>query len=748
MFKRRSVRMRYCKRILWIMLLLLCVCMVETLNVYAQSVKESISEEPGEICLDYNYLDLAVGEQEELNVCLVNDDKYEKYFGEHSSFIWSSDSQDILIEPVNENEFGDVYIKAVKCSKKKKHHCNVYVECGDVVLKCDVMVYKNKNTMKYYKNKYKIEVTKGSTTLTVGDCAQLKVKGAKGKKIKWYAKGTNIDSSEWPNELWEQNEAIAIDSNGKIKAIRFKEFSPTYSIVCAEIDHIRTYIVLRIKSKRKKREVKALKSILNKTDLSKKDKANVLNDDYYKDNEDGGACCSVWDGKGHLIELHLDGAGIKGAISLKEFKYLLNLSMSSNSISSVDLSKNKELKFVLLDCNRIKSIDLSNNAKIEEINLAQNPIAKLDTLMNCHKLCKLSIDNYGYDKSRLKLLDISKNESLEIINIPYNTKLQTLLMPSSDAVKTVIVENCGINELDLSRTPNIRELYAYSNDLENVYTVSKGYEFLTCDSDTNFIYKGNKYTSNEYCRRSFHSLLGSGYEYLTDKVGDVWPFSEISGKEYDIWSKFIADIPDVDYVQLNRIVINMKQGLARKMILKYADDPEGVIWESSDKRVVCVDSSGNAVAVGEGSAKIKAEYKDREYICDVKVTSYDVNNDEVELKKLIDQQLNYGRTAVCTDIHDESQYEWKDGRLIGVDWSKVGIKGVVNLNAFTYLEYFYSGGVCSGGWSIDADDLQYLKKVTINTYWNNYDGWDCEVHVENSKEVIIENVEESYWDRS
>ena len=77
---------------------------------------------------------------------------------------------------------------------------------------------------------------------------------------------------------------------------------------------------------------------------------------------------------------------------------------------------------------------------------------------------------------------------------------------------------------------------------------------------------------------------------------------------------------DVDSVRLNRTEFKAKAGTNRKMELLYADEPDSVVWESSDDEVISVDSSGNASANGIGEATIKATYKGMEFICQATVT--------------------------------------------------------------------------------------------------------------------------------
>ncbi|MCR4716199.1 MAG: hypothetical protein K5656_03370 [Lachnospiraceae bacterium] len=615
-------------------------------------------------------------------------------------------------------------------------------------------------------NEYKIIVPKGKDNVTVGEAVQLSVKGLKNDKIKW--------------EVYEDDsctikaQGMNISKKGVFIADSVGKENPNSVTICATIGDERVVKDIDVYAKRNQSEYEELKRIINSTNLRKKIKKRILSKYRYMDygeycdddidydydwrNNDENYC--EWDVNGHLVELALEYCRIS-SLSLNKFKHLRVLRINAtdlrsidlsgckelcyldvfnNPLTKVDISHNKNVYYANLEYNRINNIDLSKNKQLKELNLSYNRLSDFKAL-KCTKLKELNIEEGG---KKLKAIDVRGCTSLENFNAPNNRKLKKLLLPSSDALKTVMVENCSsLKKLDITHSPNAMNLYLYASGIKKVYTIEKGFEHLTCNTDTRFIYKDKEYTAEEYCHRSYESAFIGAYDILNDMWEDeeyiVSPFSCLSGKEYDIWLKYYYDVPDVDYVKLNHSAIRMKLGLTRKMELKYADAPKEVVWKSSDDRIISFDSSGNAFAVGEGEAKITAEYRGREYTCDVNVTEADANNDEEELKKLINQQIDCGVTGISTDIHDDSQYNWREGRLIGINWNHIDISGLVNLNAFTYLEYFYNGESFGGCWSIDADDLLYLKKVTKNP-WKSNSEFDSEVHAENAKELIIETV--------
>ncbi len=737
--------------------------------------------------LSEQYCDLVVGEHKSISFYDSEEDieiQYEKVS-------WSCDSEDVVL--ASGEGKGEIDISAVKCSGKKHSHAVITAKYEDVTLKCDVVVY---SEAKY---KYKIIAQKSKKTLCVGDTEQFYIKAPNGKKVKnvkWYAK----DESNKPTDC------IKVDKKGNVKVVKINEVSPMYVYLYAKVGYIQVGCELSLYVKRNKRELEALRKIVNKTNYNEVEKECAISSKGVGDCE--------WDAHGHLYGIDLFNAGIKGDVSLKEFKHLKYVSMLHNKISaidfgdintlrsidlrenclkkinlrnnpkltevelnenrlksidlsnnkkithldlsenrleSIDLSNNKKITKLDLYHNKIKKIDLSNNKKLKKLNLSCNPLAKLDTLNNCSNLKELSIDNYylDSDKAALKYVDVSNNKELKILNIPYNPKLKKLLLPPSDSLEMIVAENCGFKKLDIMQLPKIESLYVYGGKLEKVYTSVKGFEELTCGNGVHFIYNEREYTADEYCHRSFGSKQENGYDILNDSgMGEPedgpLPLFELSGMDYERWLKYINDDSDVEYVQLNRTNIHMKKGLQRKMNMWLIDDKDLLKWKSSDNNIISVDLSGNATALSEGNAKLIAEYKGKEFICDVIVTAADEDNDEEELKKLIDQQIGYGATGISTDIYNSKQYEWRDGRLIGISWMSddveelediqdVYIRGTVDLNPFTYLEHFWGEGLPDEEWSIEADDLLHLKSIYIS-YGNDMYGV---IHAENAKDLSI-----------
>ena len=330
--------------------------------------------------------------------------------------------------------------------------------------------------------------------------------------------------------------------------------------------------------------------------------------------------------------------------------------------------------------------------------------------------------------------------------LAYNEQLKSCNIPESIVeIRYCVFRDTGLERITIPRNVEIlgreKDFWAYEKGKEGCFSDCKSLKRMT--------FKTKK--------------IKNVYEGAMSGIGDDVVIEVPTGYK-DKYSKLfvqgglnknvkIVEIDvndsDIDSVRLNRENAVVKAGMPRKMELLYADEPDKVMWESSDESVVSIDARGEARAIKTGDAIIKASYKNREFLCSVHVIEADSDNDEEALRKLIKYQRELGSLDVAVDIHSD-QYEWRDGRLIGINWSRLDVAGAIDLNEFTYLEYFKSGYKWCGIWKIDADDLEHLKFLG----YNQFDIGENNIHIENAKGVIIEKYAEghmgydfgdSYW---
>lgn len=121
---------------------------------------------------------------------------------------------------------------------------------------------------------------------------------------------------------------------------------------------------------------------------------------------------------------------------------------------------------------KIKAIDLSNAKDLEvlDIDNANFTDLKLD-VSHCPKLNTLMV----YGNMGLKSLDLSKNPLLKNVQVQY-TKIEDLDLSHLTQLETLYAFNSSVKALDVSNSPNMKELVAYETPqlgLVNVAGCSK-----------------------------------------------------------------------------------------------------------------------------------------------------------------------------------------------------------------------------------------------------------------------------------
>ncbi len=120
-----------------------------------------------------------------------------------------------------------------------------------------------------------------------------------------------------------------------------------------------------------------------------------------------------------MLQIDLDGAGIKDASDIKYFTSVSALYIENNEITTLDLSPLTMLGSLYASSNLLTSMDLSRNVELTNVFLTENKLTSVDLTKN-EKLRGLLIDN-----NHLESIDLSKNIKLEGLYIHRNrlTKL-------------------------------------------------------------------------------------------------------------------------------------------------------------------------------------------------------------------------------------------------------------------------------------------------------------------------------------
>lgn len=150
-------------------------------------------------------------------------------------------------------------------------------------------------------------------------------------------------------------------------------------------------------------------------------------------------------------------------VNLEEL--VLNAFSGQQTLTSVNLSNNINLKKLELNTGIATSVDLSNNINLRELSISGSFLnnLNLDNLSNLRKL-----NYYG----NLPTIDISDCIKLIEISIGYITageiSLSSLDLTNQPLLINLYISNTNITSLNLSNNPNLENVYLQSNLLQNI----------------------------------------------------------------------------------------------------------------------------------------------------------------------------------------------------------------------------------------------------------------------------------------
>ena len=174
------------------------------------------------------------------------------------------------------------------------------------------------------------------------------------------------------------------------------------------------------------------------------------------------------DGDGYLndTELNITKLDVSGQYiaNLKGIEYFHNLETLycyNNKLTSLDVSKNPELKELWCTNNKLTSLDVSKNTKLEKLLCDKNQLTELNVRNNTELWC------LSCDENKLTSLDVSQNTQLEQLYCGRNQLTELDVRNKTRLWYLACYEN-NLTSLDVSQNPVLGELYCGKNRLASL----------------------------------------------------------------------------------------------------------------------------------------------------------------------------------------------------------------------------------------------------------------------------------------
>ena len=157
-----------------------------------------------------------------------------------------------------------------------------------------------------------------------------------------------------------------------------------------------------------------------------------------------------------------------GSVDLSKNIELTYLDLSSDSLTSIDLSKNTKLKYLNLNGNALTNINLSKNTELTSLYLDNNALTNVDVSMNT-KLTQLSMGNANENvgDNALTSINLDNNLNLTYLDIERN-KLTNINLSKNTLLTEVILNGNNISSINISNNSNLTKLELGSNRLTNI----------------------------------------------------------------------------------------------------------------------------------------------------------------------------------------------------------------------------------------------------------------------------------------
>ena len=169
-----------------------------------------------------------------------------------------------------------------------------------------------------------------------------------------------------------------------------------------------------------------------------------------------------------IHSLNCSKKNISNLKGIEFFPSITTLDCSKNQISSLDLSRNTNLKRLFCSNNQLSTLNLENNTDLSKLSCSNNKLTELDVSHNS-KLKTLKCDN-----NQLAALDLTHNTTLSELDCS-NNQLSTLNLEKNTNLEKL---NCANNKLAVLDTSALH-LAEFNGTAQNVSVASQ--EYLSFD---------------------------------------------------------------------------------------------------------------------------------------------------------------------------------------------------------------------------------------------------------------------------
>lgn len=196
-----------------------------------------------------------------------------------------------------------------------------------------------------------------------------------------------------------------------------------------------------------------------------------------------------------LTNLDVSYSNISNLSGIEDFTALLELTVSNNLLTNIDISQNTNLVRLDIDFNQLTNIDVTNNVSLEGLFCDNNLITSLDVTQNtllegltcfANQLTSLDVTQntaltyFKCGENQLTSLDVTNNNLLERFYCNEN-QLTSLDVTQNTILKWLRCEHNQLSSIDVTQNINLLEIHIWENQLTNIdVRQNLALEYLGC----------------------------------------------------------------------------------------------------------------------------------------------------------------------------------------------------------------------------------------------------------------------------
>ncbi|AXG67857.1 internalin-J [Kordia sp. SMS9] len=162
-----------------------------------------------------------------------------------------------------------------------------------------------------------------------------------------------------------------------------------------------------------------------------------------------------------ITSLNVVGKNIASLTGLEDFTALQSLDFSINNVTTVDLTQNAQLRFLLLTGNSLATINVSQNPLLRGLTVEENLLTTIDVTQNP------LLESLNISKNLFTSIDVTQNAGLTNLDVGENS-LSQINVTQNPVLAFLTLDKNNFSAVDVTNNPLLSSLSVEENSLTTI----------------------------------------------------------------------------------------------------------------------------------------------------------------------------------------------------------------------------------------------------------------------------------------